>query len=618
MIDAGARANPLAPALLAPGRPDMSYGQLLACIARIASGLRSAGVDHDDRVALALPNGPELACAIVATGAYVACAPLDPTCREEELRGYLGTLRPKALIVPARADSRARTVAEELGIRCLDASWSEAMPAGMFDVATVDREASAAPSFAGDNDVALLLHTSGTTSRPKLVPLTHRNLVRSAANVASALALCREDRCLNVMPLFHIHGIVAALLGSLAAGASVVCTAGMREGQFFAWVDALRPTWYTAVPAQHEAVLAELKRYPTRAFAGRFRLIRSASAPLSPRLAAELEAELGAPVIEAYGMTEAAHQITSNPLPPLSRKQGSVGLPAGPEVAVRNDAGHILERSGYGEIVIRGENVTKGYVADSEANRATHVDGWFRTGDLGRIDDDGYITLTGRLHEIINRGGEKVSPREIDDALAEHPAVRRAAAFAVTHPTLGEDVAAAVVLNHGSRMTERDIREFLFGRLAAFKVPSRVVLVDEIPAGATGKIQRNTLAARLAALLTIPRIAPGSEIEIFVAEVFAEVLGLERVGANDNFFALGGDSLRGGQVLARVRMRTGLTVLPLALFKSPTVSEFARELEGASEREGSPIAERLDRVNGRVDPQTHRIPTRDRRRRGPG
>jgi acyl carrier protein len=307
----------------------------------------------------------------------------------------------------------------------------------------------------------------------------------------------------------------------------------------------------------------------------------------------ELEAALQAPVIEAYGMTEAAHQMASNPLPPGIRKPKSVGVAAGPEVAIMDDDGRLLSGGTTGEIVIRGNNVTPGYDHNPEANAKAFTAGWFRTGDQGHIDADGYLFLTGRLKEIINRGGEKVSPREVDEALLEHPAVGQAVAFAVPHGTLGEDVAAAVVLKAGAQATEAEIRGFLFGRLAEFKIPSQLVIVTAIPKGATGKIQRIGLEIKLADRLKPAFVAPRDAIESQVAAIFAEVLGAAEVGAVDNFFALGGDSLRGFQVLTRLRERLELDLSILDLFKAPTVSLLARRIEQARQQAGSAALERI-------------------------
>jgi acyl-CoA synthetase (AMP-forming)/AMP-acid ligase II len=296
------------------------------------------------------------------------------------------------------------------------------------------------------------------------------------------------------MPPFHIHGLIAAVLATLEAGASVVCTPGFDAMKFFSWLSEFKPTWYTAVPTMHQAILARAARNPEAAAASRLRLIRSSSASLPPQVLAELERVFQAPVVEAYGMSEAAHQMASNPLPPQVRKPGSVGPSGGPEIAIMNEAGDLLAARETGEVVIRGENVTAGYENNPEANRTAFTNGWFRTGDQGFLDEDGYLHLTGRLKEIINRGGEKISPREVDEVLLDHPAVAQVVTFALPHEKLGEEVAAAVVLASGEAPTARELREFAAQRLADFKVPRKFVFLDEIPKGPTGKPQRIGLA----------------------------------------------------------------------------------------------------------------------------
>jgi acyl-CoA synthetase (AMP-forming)/AMP-acid ligase II len=298
------------------------------------------------------------------------------------------------------------------------------------------------------------------------------------------------------MPLFHIHGLIAGLAAPLSRGGSVFCTPGFNALRFFAEMEEAKPTWYTAVPTMHQAILTRAGRNKDVIARHPLRFIRSSSASLPPKVIGELEAAFGAPVIEAYGMTEAAHQMASNPLNG-ARKAGSVGLAAGPEIAVMDEAGRLLGRGAIGEVVIRGDNVTAGYDNHPKANAEAFVNGWFRTGDQGVLDAEGYLTLTGRLKEIINRGGEKVSPREVDEALMDHPAVLQAVAFAVPHEMLGEDVAAAVVLREGASATEQELHAFVGQRLAAFKTPRRIVLVAEIPKGATGKLQRIGLAQKL-------------------------------------------------------------------------------------------------------------------------
>ncbi len=563
-------------ALVAPSRPPLTYAALRQQTAVTLADLRHAGIGRNDPVAIVLPNGPELAAVSIAIASGAIGAPLNPASTPDEFRFYLGDIQPRALLLAATDHGSLRAVATSLGVRCLDVHWRSDSPAGTFALAgRGSAQASAGDDPPHPDDVALLLHTSGTTSRPKLVPLTHRNLCRSAACIVRTLELTPRDRSLNMMPLFHIHGFVASLLASLAAGGSVACCPGYRDGQFVAWLDAFEPTWYTAAPAVHQAVLAELARQPEGVAANRLRFARSASAPLPPAVLRTLESALRAPVIEAYGMTEAAHQIASNPMPPGERRPQSVGRPAGPSVAIMDPSQRMLAPGETGEIVIRGDTVTAGYASPREANADAFADGWFRTGDLGYVDEAGYLHLTGRLKEVINRAGEKVSPAEIDAALLEHADVRLAVAFGVAHPTMGEDIAAAVVLKDGATASAADLRAFLFGRLAEFKIPSQVVVADTIPVGVTGKIVRASLEAHLASLLRPAFVAPRDAAEREVAVLFRDVLGVAEIGAFDNFFALGGDSLRGFQLLSRIRNQWHVDVPILELFKEPTVARLA-------------------------------------------
>ena len=398
-------------------------------------------------VALVLPNGPEAATVFLGVAAHCASAPLNPAYTESELAFYLDDLDAALLLVPAGEGEAARRVAAARGIAVADVVVAAGSAAGRFELGGADRAAagtkSPALAPARPAGLALVLHTSGTTSRPKMVALTQRNLCASAANIAGSLALGPADRCLNVMPLFHIHGLVAAVLASLHSGGSVFCAPGFNALRFFAWLEESGATWYTAVPTIHQAVLDRAPRNADLLERIHLRLVRSSSAALAPQVMARLEDVFGAPVIEAYGMTEAAHQMASNRLPPGARKPGSVGVAAGPEVAIMDGAGRLLPAGETGEVVIRGSNVTAGYLANPQANASAFTAGWLRTGDQGWMDEDGYLRLTGRLKEIINRGGEKISPREVDEALLDHPAVAQAVTFALPDEKLGEEVAAA-------------------------------------------------------------------------------------------------------------------------------------------------------------------------------
>ncbi len=476
------------------GRPALTHGALRALASRTVGHLNSLGIGRNERVAIVLPNGPEMAAAFLAIGAGATTAPLNPAYREDEFAFYMDDLKAKALVVQRGVETPARAAAARLGTPVLELVPGDA--AGEFTLEGGEPRAVAVGGAAEEGDVALVLHTSGTTARPKIVPLTHGNVCASAFHIARTLELSEADACLNIMPLFHIHGLIAATLASLGAGGAVVCTPGFDALRFFRMLDEEKPTWFTAVPTMHQAILARADRNAEIIARNPLRLIRSSSASLPGPVMEQMERVFGCPLVESYGMTEASHQMASNPLRG-ARKPGFVGLAAGPEVAVMDDDGAIVPPGGIGEVVIRGPNVTRGYDSNPEANAKAFTDGWFRTGDQGMFDAEGYLKLTGRLKELINRGGEKVSPLEVDGVLSAHPAVAQALTFAIPHPKLGEEVGAVVVLREGMEVGERELRDFAARSLADFKVPRKVVFLPEIPKGATGKLMRIGLAEKL-------------------------------------------------------------------------------------------------------------------------
>ncbi|MEP6657398.1 MAG: non-ribosomal peptide synthetase [Betaproteobacteria bacterium] len=579
MLRLHARRTPTAAALVAPGRRVTSYAELEAQREAVARALGSADVRWGDRVAVALPQGPEMAAALLTFGAHASVVPCDASRGALHVRAVLQRSAARALVIPA-GDAGMCAVAEALGVRVLEASWDAATPAGLFDVAHAGR-AAAVPE-ASTHDIALILLTSGTTAAPKLVPLTHANVLHGAASVVATLGLTPADRSLLVMPLSHVHGIVAGLLASIAAGGSVACPGAFVADAFGEWVQELAPSWYTAVPTIHGAIVSAMRSGSSSSSCGLLRFVRSSSAHLPPRLAIELAEVFAAPVIEAYGMTEASHQIASTALPPARCKHGSVGRAQEVEVATLGADGALNVAGQWGEIVIRGPAVMTGYLDDDTENAAAFVDRWFRTGDAGVIDADGYVHLTGRLKEIINRGGEKIAPAEIEQALLAHPAVNDAAAFAIAHPTLGEDCAAAVAWRAGAQVSEEELRQFLLARLPAFKVPSTLWMVEEIPRSSTGKVQRFGLAERLGRAPREPTRRAATSLEISISESFTEVLGADGLRVSDNFFALGGDSLRGGQLLARIGDRCGVALQLADLFRYPTVAGLARLIARSS------------------------------------
>ena len=480
-------------ALTAPDRADTSYQMLREHCQNIGRQLASQGLTHTDRVAIVLPNGPEMATAFLAVSSYMSAAPLNPAYKQSEYQFYLEDLKPKLVIVAQGSDNPVRKAAAGLHIPVVEAVIGDDMPAGLFTL--FDTEQDIEPASASDE--ALVLHTSGTTSRPKVVPLLQSNILASAQNISAALELSADDHCLNIMPLFHIHGLIAVLAASMFKGASVCCSSGFNAIGFMELAKQQQISWYSGVPTMHQAILLRAKRQPQAVQDLNLRFIRSSSASLPPAVFDELIEMFGCPVIEAYGMTEAAHQMTSNPLGAGKQKAGHVGIITSPQVCIMDEAGTILEQGAEGEVCIKGDNVTPGYENNDAANASSFTHGWFRTGDQGVFDADGYLKITGRLKEIINKGGEKVSPLEVDNILMEHPAIQQVVTFAVADKMLGEEIAAAVVLADNQNLTEAELKAYASEHLAKFKIPKHIRFLDEIPKGATGKLQRIGLAEKL-------------------------------------------------------------------------------------------------------------------------
>jgi acyl-CoA synthetase (AMP-forming)/AMP-acid ligase II len=488
LLDNGARDHP---ALVIPDRLTLSYGLLRELVDEAAGALASYGIGKGERVALVYPNGPEAIVLFLAASKIATACPLNPAYKEDEFRFYLEDVGARFLVVPPNeaaaarraAPSRATVIETSIG---LDGALLVNGADGQH------RARRAVPPATGE--VALVLHTSGTTSRPKRVPLQHANLVASVANIIATYELDEEDVSFCIMPLFHVHGLLGTALATLASGGTVVAPERFSPLGFWPLMQAHRPTWFTASPTPHQLVLARLQE-DRPAGTERLRFVRSCSSALSPAQMALMEQRFGVPVLEAYGMTEASHQMSSNPLPPEPRLAGSVGRGTGVEIAVFDEAGASLPTGTAGEVVIRGPNVMHGYENNPSANASAFVDRWFRTGDLGTLDGAGYLRLIGRIKELINRGGEKIAPREIDEVLEAHPAVKEAVAFGVPHPTWGEEVAAAVVLK--APATEKELLAFSRERLADFKVPKRLHIVESIPRTPTGKVQRRFVAEQL-------------------------------------------------------------------------------------------------------------------------
>lgn len=569
--------RPSAIALLSPGKQPVSYGQLFAMAQRARPWLASRGLASPARIAVLMPAGLELAvsCLVIACGAV--CIPLHTGLAEPELLALLGDARADALMglpgdpVPAR-------LAQALGLASLVfdlPQWLNGLAEGAADPAAPWPDAA---------DTALVLMTSGTTGRSKRVPLRQRQLVHAARQTAHHLELRPDDRGLLVMPAYHSQGLIVGLLAPLAAGSSVVCAPVFDASEFLRWVGEFRPTWYTASPLVHQAVIDLVSQRGTGMPPHAFGMIRSASSPLSEALQHRIEDLWGVPVIQGYGITETAGQVACNPLSPGVQKPGSVGRPVGADLRVTDDEGHPLPAGQTGAVMVRGRSVFDGYEDAPDADADIFRDGWFRTGDLGWLDADGYLFLAGRSREMINRGGEKISPFEVEQALMRLPGVAQAVAYPVAHPTLGENVHAAIVPVPDSAVEGQRLRSALFGVVADFKIPACIHVVDRIPLGAGGKVQRRSFQHQVAALLAaVPVDVPLTGLQWQVAAMFARTLGHPLIAFDANFLAIGGDSLSAARLVLEVNETWGVDLPASALLAQPTVTTFAARLQAAIE-----------------------------------
>jgi acyl-CoA synthetase (AMP-forming)/AMP-acid ligase II len=468
----------------------VTYDSLRRQVVEMANALASVGIRRGDAVAIALPNGLPAIVSFLAASIAGKAAPLNPAYPYEEFHFFLGDTDARILICPPVGAEFARTAAADRKIPVMSVEMNER---GNVHLTGAPTGVTATEPAA--DDIALILHTSGSTGKPKRVPLRHFNLAVSSANIANTYALAEEDVSLCIMPLFHIHGLVASTMATLLSGGAVVVPTKFNALTFWRTVREHRVTWYSGVPTIHQLLMARTHHKPAEAASLRF--LRSCSAPLSPELIHKIENEFGVPFVEAYGMTEASHQMTSNPLPPRHRKAGSVGVGAGLRVRIMDKDGNSLENKQCGEIAIQGANVFRGYENNSEANAHAFVNGWFRTGDQGYLDEDCYLHLTGRIKDIIIRAGENIAPHEVDEVLLRHPAVAAAVTFGCAHPTLGEEVAAAVVLHEPHGATESALIKHCRELLAEYKCPKKIYMVKSIPTTATGKIRRRAVAAAL-------------------------------------------------------------------------------------------------------------------------
>ncbi|HEU6440717.1 MAG TPA: AMP-binding protein [Microvirga sp.] len=583
VIDRFAALHPHHPAILSSGFAPLSYRDLQDRLDEVRTRLRQGGFAASARIGVVLPNGPEAVLAIVAVACAAVAVPLDPRQISAEHDRLLELLRLDALLVLRDGSPELRLAAERRHLALIEAAPDGNGRLGL----TLDVPASASPAPDSDpapHSPAFILQTSGTTGRPKLIPFSHANMLAAAARLHAWFGLTPQDRCLSVSPPYYSHGLKVTVFTPLLTGGSIAIPASAAAVDLAEWFGTLRPTWYSAGPTLHRAVLDKAKTIADAAAAHALRFIISGGAPLPWAVREELQASLKVPVLEHYGSSEAA-QIAANLPLPGPNKPGTCGVPWPGTVVIVDDAGHPLPHGTRGEVWVRGPTVMAGYLDDPELNRHAFVEGWLRTGDLGSLDEDGFLSIHGRLSELINRGGEKVSPVEIDHALLHHPAVAEAAAFAVPHPRYGEDVAAAVALRPGACLQPADLRQFLGDKLALYKIPRSILILDQLPKGVTGKIQRRQLANILAAGAGPARTPPAPAVSPHLAMIERELLGIwqrllkrDDLTCDDDFFERGGDSLLAIEMLLEMEKAVGHPLPASLLFQGETIRLLAPKI----------------------------------------
>jgi oxalate---CoA ligase len=566
-------------AVRAPGRPPLSYARLCVQIEEVLDFLNCHGLGRESRIAAILQNGPEMAVLFLCGIAGSAFVPLAPDYTEREFDAYFSDLNVSALVVTSGHNLNARSVAVRKNIPVIEMMPLKGEAAGLFRLAweTGDRPKPAQIGFSGQEDIALVLATSGTTSRAKVVPLRQKNVLAAAWYIASTLELTAADCCLNIMPMYHITGLISPVLASVLARGSVLCTPGFPHNDFESWLRLYSATWYSAVPIIHQAIADKADQAAWDLKGTSIRFVRSTSSPLSEALFLRLEQLFGVPVVQSYGLTEAL-PVSSTPLNPYRRKPASVGIPVS-DITIMDDCGLPLGCGDAGEILVRGPQVFSGYHNYPEANESVFSDGWFRTGDMGYLDEENYLYVTGRIKEMINRGGQKVSPGEVETALTSHPAVQEVAVFGIPHDRLGEAVVAAVVLKDEAQASEADLLRHAAKHLAPFKIPQQIITVSGIPKGPTGKFRRSDLSEHFRELLNPVFALPVTETEKTIAKIWSNILKIETLSRNENFFSLGGDSLSAIDMLFNIEKALGVALPPSTIYEATTIERLAEEVE---------------------------------------
>lgn len=487
-------------AILAPGRNTLTYGGLHAQQEYVRGTLTEWGITRGDIVAVMLPKGPEMAVAMTVLPVCAAAFPLAWNLSQDDYESLFRRTSAKALILPRDLPHAVRIAADRLGIMLIDLVNDPRAPAGAFTLTVSGGGGNTPCGSTVGPDIACILSTSGTTGRRKLIPYPHSNFIAYARAMTVVFRFVPADLSIHLVPMHFAHGVMSALFVPLLNGTAIVCSSDYQAETFFPLLDEFRPTWFSAGFTIYRDILRHVESHRQIAAETPLRFMRSGSGRLEPEEIERLETAFGAPLIVPLSSSETG-MIACNPLPPKKRKYESVGLTTANmlgssalnEVKIRDPNGQSLEPNQEGEIVVRGPMVFRGYLDDPEETKQAFVDGWYRTGDIGKFDEDGFLYLTGRMKEVINRGGEKISPAEIDRVLYTHPDIAEAAAFGLSHPTLGEVVVAAVVRAAGANIDEKSIKRHVHGQLASSKVPVKIFFVNNLPRAENGKLQRNKL-----------------------------------------------------------------------------------------------------------------------------
>ena len=581
-----AARTPDAPAFLTEAAGALPYGAVLSAVDSIGASLNACGYGRNDRIAIIHPGGVDLATTILGIWSHATAVPLSSQLRLGELAVHIRDLRVDAVVIPEGMETPARAAAERIGVPVLDLDGTAAADAGALRLTGPRTDRAPTPGKARPDDIALVLMTSGTTSESKIVPFPHSLIVERCADGARLLALTAADRGANMMQLHHWGGI-GSIIYTLYAGGSVAHFPGQDLRHIFRCLETLEPTFISGPYTVFHAMLAQQDRLgdAIRKIRPGLRMLRTGAGHLDTRVAEQLETLFGVPVIQAYGSSETAF-MACDPFPPKQRKAGSVGRLGNSRLAIVDENGRPLPAGCEGEIIVSGPKVFEGYENNAAANAAAFIDGWFRVGDLGYFDKDGYLFLTGRIKEVINRGGQKIMPGEIDAAIMAHPAVAAAVAFPVPHQTLGDDIAAAVVLKPDAALNQKALADFLRARLGDAKVPRRLLFVHEIPKGTTGKIQRYKLAAAFGldrtARSSDGHDRPATPTEAMLCRIWAETLQLPTVPTHEDFFALGGDSLMAVDLFLRIEEELGHRLPRSVLFEASTVAEMAERIDASA------------------------------------